>query len=303
MSEERRAGAKACWCGLLALLVLLSGCLAVGPIARPKKAQPGITDGLIDVGGLSLHVHCLGQGSPIVILEAGLGNDGSVWKGVQREVARSTRACVYDRAGTGYSDPAPTPHPNRQMARELYQLVTHAGLTGPYVLVGHSMGGVNVRLFEAEHPGLVVGMVLVDATVDPLRSRSVIPEDEMKKFKEMLPAVGEGVDLESFALGAAEARAAKGLGSKPLVVLTRSVEDEQPWASPEQRAELLRIWQEQQAELPKLSSNAIQVVVRNSHHHIQLDAPRLVVASIAEVVNAVRSGARLNEAALTSLNR
>jgi len=285
----------------LVLALLISSCHAVAPPAkRPPAAPPVVTDGMVDVGSLSLHIHCVGEGSPVVVMDAGLGNDGSVWKRVQREVSRGTRACVYDRAGTGYSSPALAPHSNRQMARELHQLVTHAGLTGPYVLVGHSMGGINVRLFAAEHPDLVVGMVLVDATVNPLAARSLVPEEEMKKFREMLPSIGEGVDLDTFVAGAAEMRAAsQSLGAKPLVVLTRGLPDEEPWATPEQRAEMLRIWQEQQTELPKLSSNSVQVVVPTSHHFIQLEAPGLVAGAVTQVVNAVRSGGRLKEPAPT----
>jgi pimeloyl-ACP methyl ester carboxylesterase len=287
---------------LLALLLLLAGCH--GSVQAAKQAAPAeVTDGLLDIGGLSLHIHCAGRGAPPVVMDAGLGNDGSVWKGVQGQVARTTRACVYDRAGMGYSGPAPTPHTNRQMARELYGLLTRAGLEGPYVLVGHSMGGLNVRLFEAEHPDKVVGMLLVDSSVDPLRYWSVMPEVELKKFREMLPKVGEGVDFESFAAGAADVRASsRSLGGKPLVVLTRSVQDGEPGASPEQLAELLRTWQQQQASLVGLSSNAVQIVVRNSHHYIQLDAPQLVTAAIEEVVRAARTRRRLNQAVLEALN-
>lgn len=282
------------------LLPLLFSCHAGAPNALPRAvAPPVVTDGMVDIGGLSLHIHCVGQGAPPVVMDAGLGNHGGVWRDVQLQVGRFTRACVYDRAGTGYSSAAPTPHTNRQMARELHQLLTRSGLAGPYVLVGHSMGGMNVRLFEVEHPDQVAGMVLVDATVDPERSRSLVPDEEMKKFREMLPKIGEGLDFETFAAGAADMRASsRSLGAKPLVVLTRSVEDAQPWASPEQLAEMLRIWQEMQAKLPQLSSNSLQVVVPHSHHYIQLEAPQIVVAAIGEVVKAVRTQGRLNEAAL-----
>jgi pimeloyl-ACP methyl ester carboxylesterase len=185
------------------------------------------------------------------------------------------------------------------MARELYQLLHRAGLEPPYVLVGHSMGGVNVRLFEAEHPDEVAGMVLVDATVDPIRSRAIVPELEQQKLEQMLPRLGEGLDFATFAAGAADMRAAsRSLGAKPLVVLTRSVEEPPPWATHEQTAEMLRIWNELQAQLPKLSTNALQIIVPNARHHIQLDAPQVVTAAIAEVVAAVREKRPLSEAAL-----
>jgi pimeloyl-ACP methyl ester carboxylesterase len=188
------------------------------------------------------------------------------------------------------------------MARELHELLARSGLAGPFVLVGHSMGGLNVRLFEAEHPDQVAGMVLVDATVDPQRSRSIVPPEELKKFKEMIPKVGEGLDFDTFVAGAADVRASsKSLGAKPLVVLTRGMEDAPPWASAEQVGQMLRIWQEQQADLPKLSSNAIQIVVRKSHHYIQLDAPQIVIAAIGEVVRAARTQSRLDAEVFTAL--
>jgi pimeloyl-ACP methyl ester carboxylesterase len=291
----------------LLLLFLLSACHPGGPKgAHQASARHVISDGVVEIGGgLALHIHCVGEGAPTVVMDAGLGNDGSVWKDVQRELGRSTRVCAYDRAGMGYSTgPAPRPHTNRQMARELQALLTSSGHEGPYVLVGHSMGGINVRLFEAEHSELVVGVVLIDATVDPRPFWSLIPDDELRKFREMLPHLGEGTDIDTFAAGAADMRASsKSLGKKPLVVLTRSVEDEQPWASAELLAETLRRWHEQQAQLPSLSSNALQVIVRNSRHYIQRDAPGITVAAIGEVIRAARTQTPLNEAVLSSLNR
>ena len=289
----------------LAFALLLPACHASAPPLPKQETQAAPLDDVVDIGGLALHLRCVGQGEPAVVMEAGLGNDGSVWKHVQPEVARFARACVYDRAGMGRSrGPAPKPHTNRQMARELHALLTRAGLAGPWILVGHSMGGLNVRLLEAEHPEQVAGMVLVDATVDPARTWSLIPDAQLREFKEIIPRLGEGLDFETFLSGAADVRAtSRSLGAKPLVVLTRSREHPQPWASPEQLAEMLRVWQELQAELPKLSSNSVQLVVKNSAHYIQLDAPRTVVAAIGEVVRAARTQSRLNAAAITKLNR
>ena len=92
---------------------------------------------LVSVDGLRLNLRCEGEGTPVVAFDSGLGDDGSVWRSVQREVAGVTRACAYDRAGLGRSDPPPHPHGQRQMARELRGLLEKAGERGPYVLVGH----------------------------------------------------------------------------------------------------------------------------------------------------------------------
>ena len=132
-------------------------------------------------------------------------------------------------------------------------------------------------------------MVLVDATVDPVRSRSFVPPDELRKFDEVAERVGERIDFATFAAGAAEMRAAsRSLGAKPLVVLTRSLEEAPPWATPAQVAAMRSIWLELQDELPKLSTNAYQSIVPNTHHHIQLEAPEVVAAAIVEVVSSLR---------------
>jgi pimeloyl-ACP methyl ester carboxylesterase len=115
--------------------------------ARCSRSAFSAVDGLIDVGAVSLHVHCLGDGLPTVVFDGGLGTDGAVWRDVQGQISLTTRACVYDRAGTGYSGlPSSKPHTNGQMAQELHALLARAGIRGPYVLVGHSMGGINLRL-------------------------------------------------------------------------------------------------------------------------------------------------------------
>lgn len=188
------------------VLLLVSGCRGTTNTAAvqasPPTAPTTITDGIVDVrAGTSLHIHCVGNGEPVVIFDSGLANDGPVWRGVQLEVGQSTRACVYDRAGLGYSSqPARKPHPNRLMARELYTLLDRAGLRGPYVLVGHSIGGINVRLLASEHLDDVAGMVLVDAVGDeqPSRYWALVPEERMAEFRVGLSKLPEGLDYDTF---------------------------------------------------------------------------------------------------------
>jgi pimeloyl-ACP methyl ester carboxylesterase len=276
---------------------------AVLPEPSSLPSHTPITDGMVDVGGLSLHIHCVGEGAPIVVLDTGLGGDGSDWGEVQPQLGHFTRACVYDRAGMGYSSPpASRPHTNRQMARELHQLLQRAGLGGPYVLVGLSMGGVNVRLFASEHPDEVAGLVLVDATVDPVRSRALATDAEMAEFRAAMLKSPEGLDFDSFAAGAAEMRAvSRTIGDKPLVVLTRGKEDGRQGMSPERAAQTLRLWQELQAGLPRLSTNSAHVVARNSGHFMQTDVPELVVAAVHEVVDVARTHRRIDSTRLSAL--
>ncbi|NEQ86029.1 MAG: alpha/beta hydrolase [Moorea sp. SIO2I5] len=117
----------------------------------------------IDVGGYQLHINTIGEGSPTVVMEHGLGSLSPIWSLVQSEVAKFTQVCTYDRAGYGWSDPSPNPRTSEYMVKELHTLLTNAGVEGPYILVGHSLGGLNVRQFASQYPDKVLGLVLVDA--------------------------------------------------------------------------------------------------------------------------------------------
>jgi pimeloyl-ACP methyl ester carboxylesterase len=127
---------------------------------------PGFTPPgkLVDIGGYRLHLHCTGKGNPTVVLIAGGGDFSFDWSLVQPNVSRFARVCSYDRAGLAWSDPGPTPRTMRQDAHELHTLLSAAQIQAPYVLVGHSMGGLIARVYAAQYPNEVAGMVLVDAT-------------------------------------------------------------------------------------------------------------------------------------------
>jgi pimeloyl-ACP methyl ester carboxylesterase len=118
---------------------------------------------LYDVGGYRLQLNCSGNGSPTIILESGLGGPGLQWLLVQQELAKSNRVCSYDRAGLGWSDAGPRPRTSQQMVKELHALLQAAGVPGPYVLVGHSLGGFNVRLYAHQYPTETAAVVLVAA--------------------------------------------------------------------------------------------------------------------------------------------
>ena len=154
--------------GLAVLIALIASLALIGATYEALSASgdartyppPGR---LVDVGGYRLHIHCLGTGSPTVVLDAGLSGMSHDWNLVQAEIAQTTRVCAYDRAGMGWSDAGPLPRTPEQIARELHTLLTNAGIASPYMLVGHSLGGKNVRMFALQHPEQVAGMVLVDA--------------------------------------------------------------------------------------------------------------------------------------------
>ena len=172
-SANRRG--KRCGClgclgrGALGLLALLVIGMAAGAIYQAAASAsdhkrfppPGV---IYTVGELALHLHCTGEGSPSVILEAGAGSPSSAWVWVQEKVAGFTRVCSYDRPGFGWSSPASGPLSPGQVAATLHELLAAAAIPGPYILAGHSDGGVYVRSFQARFPSEVVGMVLVDSS-------------------------------------------------------------------------------------------------------------------------------------------
>jgi len=133
---------------------------------------------LIDVGTHRLHLHCQGPvalGAPTIVLEAGLGETSLTWAGVMSGLAASHRVCAYDRAGYGWSDPAPMPPGASSTVADLHRLLGAAGEQPPYVLVGHSLGGVYARLFAHTYPAETAGLVLLDPSHEEMTSR--LPED------------------------------------------------------------------------------------------------------------------------------
>ncbi len=131
--------------------------------AADAKAYPPAGQ-LVDVGGHRLHINCTGTGSPTVVIEAGLGDWSTTWGGyVQPEVAKTTRVCIYDRAGMGWSEAGRLPRDAAQNARDLHTLLQNANIPGPYVMVGHSLGGLVVRLFVHDYSSEVVGVVLIES--------------------------------------------------------------------------------------------------------------------------------------------
>ena len=150
--------------GFLMLLVALSGIGAIYQAiatAHDRRAYPAPGQ-LVDVGGYKLHIHCMGQGSPTVILDAAGGSSSASWGLVQPELARSARVCAYDRAGLGWSERGPAPRDMQLQVSELHALLDKAGLEGPYVLAGHSYGARVARVYANEHPGEVAGVSLID---------------------------------------------------------------------------------------------------------------------------------------------
>jgi pimeloyl-ACP methyl ester carboxylesterase len=154
----------------IVILIAIGGVYQAVATAMDKRAYPPPGQ-MVNIGGYNLHLYCMGEGSPTVILETGLGTMSADWANIQPEVASTTRICAYDRAGVGWSDPGLQPRDPQQIAQELHTLLGEANIPGPYVLVGQSFGGLYTRMYAAQYPEDVVGMVLVDASHPDMWSR------------------------------------------------------------------------------------------------------------------------------------
>jgi pimeloyl-ACP methyl ester carboxylesterase len=180
------------------------------PESSPVVAGPKFA-GRVDIGGRDLFLHCTGEGSPTVILEAGFGDTSDIWDKVQPGVARTTRVCSYDRAGMGQSDPPPTDvRTFGEVVADLHALLTAAGVPAPYVLVGNSIGGLFVRLYAGTYPEETAGLVLVDGVPPGSYELGLIPKSSPQ-------------DPERYDLKAGEAQAAAApVPLVPVVVLVRT---------------------------------------------------------------------------------
>jgi pimeloyl-ACP methyl ester carboxylesterase len=149
----------------IAALVVLTGWVyqQLGT-ARDRKRYPAPGD-LVELKGRSLHLLSMGEGSPAVVFESGLMSTVLSWGDIQAEIAKDARAVSYDRAGLGWSDPGPAPRDAGQIVNELHQLLEHTHVRPPFILVGHSFGGLTTRLFAARYPEEVAGLVLIDPVV------------------------------------------------------------------------------------------------------------------------------------------
>ena len=159
-------------CKLFFLAILMSSASVAAEETKKVIDDPAYTHAqrLVEVEpGRRLNLYCLGEGKPTVIFEAGLGGDNSAWARVQPAIAAHTRACSYDRAGIGFSDPARRPSDSANIVDDLHRLLNAAAIKPPYILVGHSLGGMHVRLYADTYLGEVAGMVLVDSAEETWR--------------------------------------------------------------------------------------------------------------------------------------
>lgn len=284
---------------------------------------PGV---LLEVSGHDLHLSCTGSGSPTVVLEPGAGLTSSAFGWIAPAVAADTRVCVYDRAGRGWSDPAESLQDATQIATDLHTLLDLGGEAGPYVLAGHSFGGLYVLTFGSLYPTDVAGMVLVDSTA-PASQPSTVPHASvsdassrpMNRLSALLSAsarVGVGRLLAQLDYGPLPVRSRDELRATARTAdFLRSTIDEYLAANASQQsaAELVSLgdkplvvltaavgsnaaWLASQVELVTLSSNSDHRVIDGASHAGLLfdeEAAAATTQAILDVVDSVRTGSLL----------
>lgn len=295
--------------------------------ARDRRFNP-MPGQLVDVGGYKMHIDCTGQGTPTVILDSGLGDSYISWNKVQPQIAQFTRVCSYDRAGLGYSDSSPRPRTSKDIAEELHTLLHNVGISPPYILVGHSMGGYDVRLYTSLYRSEIAGMVLVNASHPEQQKRfpaalndldaSWVREQEFLEFTtplgipRLLGFCAPDVDaraaecnfhsareavaeMKAFPESAIQTAATGSLGDLPLAVLSHDPQKPQPDLPEDLVKPTNDAWQQMQEELSHLSTRGARLVATNSGHYIQLDRPELVIKAVREVVEQARQAQSMPE--------
>jgi pimeloyl-ACP methyl ester carboxylesterase len=303
-----------------ALVALASGTPARATTTSLTKATPvrGNFAGQIAIGGgRKLYLQCKGRGRPAVILESGIHDSSDPWTLTQTEppvpsspavfsgVARFTRVCRYDRPGTiRYTDPpaltarsTPVKMPRTlpELATDLRKLLRRSGIRGPYTLVGHSFGGMIVRLFAQTYPSKVAGLVLVDAFGTNIRN--LFGPDLWPAYVDLLNHPGTPWDsdptFETFVVDGAIDAVLQGraLPRLPLAVMSKTEPfGTAPGVSPVLLSKLEEAWPLVQDELVKLEPQTPHILATGSDHYVQMHDPDLTIATIRLIVKRVRRG-------------
>ena len=313
---------------LLILFILFVGIGAVGlgSVAEWKLRQQVVQrfpapGKMVAIGNYRLHLNCVGRGAPTVILEAGLGPQGSlIWSDLQAEVSKSTRACSYDRAGHNWSDPSPLPRRGRNISLELQRLLAQSGEKGPYLLVGHSLGGSLIRLFYREQKDQVAGMVFLDSS-HPRQEEFFGPEvleSDHLKWRAMAwlssvtgaervyqwlfgPVVPDRFPLNALSMAQSLIPQSLQANTEEWLLMSQTLQDEGSLdnlsgvpirvlipGKPQMPREAESIWLGMQQEIAASGGLDALEQVPGAGHYLYLDRPDAVIRNILELVQDFR---------------
>ena len=299
------------------LALLLLSFLAIPRVAWSDRVSFKPPGKLIDVNGRKMHIYCIGNKSPTIILDSGTGGFSLEWKDIQHSLSQYVRVCAYDRAGYGWSDMGPLPRTTKRITHELHTLLQNAGIHGPYIMVGHSFGGFTAQYFARYFNHEIAGIVLIDSSHEEQvyrlpengkdvvrrslhqdRSNMVTRSVLHEHFPKEVAAVAQQLmtrwtalltwreEMANYALSSRELRDVhdRPILEIPIVVLTRG---KRVWPNTPYGDAMETVWKELQDELSSLNGNSTHIIAENSGHVIHLDEPELVVDAIHDVLDFV----------------
>jgi pimeloyl-ACP methyl ester carboxylesterase len=273
-------------------------------IASCKPSPETPRDELVDIGTHRLYIHCAGIGRPTIVIDPGLGESYESWGYVTTELSLQTRVCAYDRAGYGRSDPGPMPRDSQRTADELHLLLANSGETGPFLLVGHSLGALNMQVYASTYPEEIAGLVLLDpsplawmmgegfpelrelfnqqsaAHREEVDGVSVSSDPEAKAIAAYMDATASEFE-EFFGRTADEVAAISSFGELPLTVIGATESD--PNFGDSGQA-FRQFWNEESQVLARKSESGNFILAEGSSHHIHLDAPQVVIDAVLEMM-------------------
>lgn len=267
---------------------------ASAPSLATTAGEDPVISSPVNIGGRLLFLRCIGSGSPTVILEAGYGDNGTIWAPVQIHASEFVRICSYDRAGLERSDPPDHyPRTGAEVVSDLHAALQEAGVKPPYLLVGHSYGALFSRLFAATYPDEVAGLLLLDPWPEGYDSQlqAMVSSREWTAYESMLAADPDN-EVIDFPATYDEIRAAGPLPKVPLLVLVHGqapATDCCPRGWPVAAQE--ELWQRLEKELSHLTPTGEERTVPGSGHMIHQAQPQVVIDAIAEMVNQIRAAA------------
>lgn len=326
----RKVAERVVLSGVVILVAAVAGSSAFNAIAVhyfwAHNAPPGA---FYSVNGHRMHILCTGSGSPTIVLESGLGNDALTWGGVQPVLSSTTRVCSYDRAGFGWSDPLPPPRDADHIAAELHELLLQAKVTGPIVLMGHSIAGIYMRDYATRYPENIVGIVFEDGST-PLQDENPVMKAASGKvpprwaFERLAKsAMSTGIPrllgMCSQSIKGFDARAAKlqaedichtnvspmfdamdsmnrsgqeTVHTGPYGALPILIISEDPAKmAASSSTEMANVWTQMQEDLKKLSTRSRRIIAKGSSHYIHIDRYELIEKEVPLFIEQIRGTA------------
>ncbi len=283
---------------------VIAFCILIVSLAScgPSKSVP--FDELVDIGTHKLYIHCEGDGKPTIVIDTGVGETFESWESVIELLKSETRVCVYHRAGYGKSEIGPMPRDSQRVADELHKLLILSNENNSIILVGHSLGGLNMQLYANSYPEQVKGLVLIDPPPLAWMGGEGFPElrelfmENMLASREAADAASESNDPELmemadflnsvaseneefFGQTAEQISEIHSFDKLPLTVIGAS---ELEAGFGEFAYSFRQFWNQESIELSKKSSKGKFILAEGSSHHIHLDAPKIIVDAILEMI-------------------